>query len=470
MSLIGSALDGFMHLRAEAGGAPAPWDDFWYGPVGPGSSTGMRITPESAKRIAAVLACVNKIAKTVAMLPLKIYSEQSDGGKKVASWHPLYDVLYSRPNAQQTAFEFRQMMQGHLELRGNAFAEIIPGQRGPIDQLIPLHPDRVAPFLMKATGRIVYRYDNPVSNEQRWLNQEQVFHLRNFMDDGVVGQSTVSMGVDVFGLALAAQDYYARFLRNDARPGIAITGTTFKTNQEREQFVEYWQKNQTGANRHKTALLGPGMDIKTIGVNSHDAELLDARKFSRIDICSLFDVPPHLIGETEKTATYASVEQFNIMFATYCILPRLVLWEQAIQRALIFSPKYFSEFSMDSLMRGDNASRASFYQTMIQMGVFNQDEVRSKENMNPIPNGDGKNYWRPLNWARLGDVHTSVQPKNTPDPVAATSGVDPRFKMLAAAGAERCIRKEIKAVTSWSSRGAARTQKSSRSMKIMRIS
>jgi HK97 family phage portal protein len=460
MSLIQVALDGFGLLRAEMGGAPAPWDDFWYGPVGAGSSTGIRVTPDTAKRVAAVLACVNKIAKTIAMLPLKIYSERADGGKTIASSHPIYDVLYSRPNTQQTAFEFRQMMQGHLELRGNAYAEIIPGPRGVVDQLIPLHPDRVTPLLMKSTGRIVYRYDDPLS-QQRWMNQEQVFHLRNFMDDGVVGQSTVTMGVDVFGLALAAQDYYARFLRNDARPGVIITGANFKTNQDRDAFSENWQKNQTGANRHKVAVLSPGMDVKTVGVSGKDAELLDARKFSRIDVCSLFDVPPHLIGETEKTASYASVEQFNIMFATYCILPRLVLWEQAIQRALIYSPKYFAKFSMGALLRGDTASRFSAYKMAIENGWMNQDEVRIEEDRNPIPAGEGKNYWRPLNWARLGDVHTSVKPKSGGDkpdeqtPDASMAKVDSRLKLLAASSSERCVRKEMKAVTALLERGAS---------------
>jgi HK97 family phage portal protein len=456
VSLIRSMIDGFSQLRAEVGGAPAPWDDFWYGPVGPASATGMRITPESAKRIAAVLACVGKIAKIIGMLPLHTYIEQSDGGKKPASWHPLYDLLYLTPNSQQTAFEFRQMLQGHLELRGNAYAEILPGKRGPIDQLIPLHPDRVQPIVMKS-GRIVYRYDDPIVGEQRFLNQESVFHLRNFMDDGVVGQSTVSMGVDVFGLALAAQDYYARFLRNDARPGVVITGYTAKTNQDREEFIAHWQKNQTGANRHKVAVLGPNMDIKTVGVSSTDAQLLEARKLSRIEIASLFDIPPHSIGETEKASTFASVEQFNIQLVTYCILPRVILWEQAIKRALFTSPKYFAKFSLTSLLRGDNASRASFYQTMIQNGVFSQNEVRIEEDKNPIADGD--NYWRPLNWARLGDRHTSVQDGTATAPKPSEkSFIDPRFKALACANAERCVRKESAAIAKLNERSASEAE------------
>lgn len=464
MSLLRTAMEGISQIRADITGTPAPWDDFWYTGIGPGSASGMRVSPDTAKRLSAVTSCVNKIAKTVAMLPLKIYSDLPDGGKKVAINHPLFDVMYSRPNYQQTAFEWRQMMQGHLELRGNAYSEIISGRRRAIDQLIPMHPDRVYPERL-TNGRVRYRYNDPLVNTDRYLVQEQVFHLRNFMDDGIVGQSTVALGVDTIGIGLAAQDYYARFLKNDARPGVVLTGANFKNKEDKLEFREDWQRSQTGSNRHKAAVLPAGMDLKTLGVNSHDAELLDARKFSRIEVCSLFDVPPHLIGETEKTATYASVEQFNIMFATYCILPRLVLWEQAIMRSLIFQNAYFPKFSMGALLRGDNASRAAFYKTMIEMGVFCQNDVLIMEDMNPIP--DGGNHWRPMNWARLGDVHTSLKPNNgegsgqdDEEEQTTDSGEQPqqlvRLKIVAAMAAEPCVRKEVNTVRKLAERASTK--------------
>src|ERR1019366_4128581 len=192
--------------------------------------------------------------------------------------------------------------------------------------------------------------------------------------------------------------------------------------------------------------LPAGMDVKTLGVTGKDAELLDARKFGRIEIASGFDIPPHLIGETEKAATYASVEQFNIMFMTFCILPRLVLWEQAIQRSLIFSDRYFAKFSAGALLRGDSAARSAFYMTMISLGVFSQNDVRIMEDLNPIKDGD--NYWRPMNWARLGDVHSSVQPDNTTDQTTTEGPEDAtatkaQVKLLSAMAAEPCVRKEI---------------------------
>ena len=201
--MIESISRGAFGVRADVSGTPAPWDDYWYNPLGDASSTGMRITEESAKRIATVLACVGVIGRNLGMMPIKIYTEAPDGSKRLVDHHPLYEVLYSRPNDQQTAFEWKQMMQGHLELRGNAYAEILPGPRGAVDQLIPMNPDRVHVERIKATGRLRYQYDDPLTDRTRTLVQEEVFHLRNFSDDTAVGQSTIGMACDTFGLALA---------------------------------------------------------------------------------------------------------------------------------------------------------------------------------------------------------------------------------------------------------------------------
>lgn len=479
MGLIESISRGALGLRADVSGTPAPWDDYWYNPLGNASASGMRVTEASAKRVATVLACVSLKACDIGMMPVKIYTEAPDGSKKVVANHPVYDVLYSRPNDQQTAFEFKQMMQGHVELRGNAYAEIKPGPRGAVDQLIPMHPDRVHVERIKPSGRLRYVYNDPLTNQTRILMQEEVFHLRNFPDDSAVGQSTIGMACDTIGVALAQQDYTARFLKNDARPPFVFEGTNFKTKTDREKFIESWQEQSAGANRGKANVLPVGVSIKELGVKPIDQQLLDARKYSRMEICSLFHVPPHLIGETEKTATYASVEQFNIMYAVHCILPILVMWEQAIQRDLITNPRYFAKFSMAALLRGDTASRFAAYHTAIGDGWMCQDEVRSLEDLNPMPDGIGRNYWRPVNWTMLSNTATPAkmpEPEDVKDedvdndatqedggsrdslddtPDAANPlTVKLRLEALAASVADRCVRKEIAALRKMVERGA----------------
>lgn len=475
MGLIESISRGAVGFRADVSGTPAPWDDYWYNPLGSASATGMRITEASAKRVATVLACVGVIGRNIGTMPVKIYTEAPDGSKRLVTGHPLYKILYERPNDQQTAFEFKQQMQGHLELRGNAYAEIKSGPRGAVDQLIPMHPDRVHVERAKPSGRLLYKYNDPLTDNTRTLVQEEVFHLRNFSDDGAVGQSTIGMACDTFGVALAQQDYTARFLKNDGRPPFVFEGTNFKTKEDREKFVRSWQEQQTGANRGKAGILPIGVSIKELGVKPIDQQLLDARKFSRIEICSIFGVPPHLIGETEKTATYASVEQFNIMYAVHCILARCVLWEQAIQRDLITSDKYFAKFSMAALLRGDTASRYAAYHTAIGDGWLCQDEARALEDMNPIPGGIGRRYWRPVNWAPLDQVAVpAAVPEQTADttsddPNAGETGTDTgddttatanpesvrlQLQVLAASVADRCIRKEVSALRKMVERNA----------------
>jgi HK97 family phage portal protein len=468
MSFIKSITQGFQTLRADSTGTPAPWDDYWYSNLGFSSASGVRVNADSAKRIAAVLACVGVIGRNIGMMPCKIYTEAPDGSKRVVTHHPLYEVLYSRPNSQQTAFEFKQMMQGHVELRGNAYAEIKPGPRGAVDQLIPMHPDRVRVERLQS-GKLRYQYDDPLTNNTRALMEEEVFHLRNYSDDGMVGQSTVAMAVDLFGVALAQQDFVARFMKNDARPPIVFetAGPVFKTKTQEEEFLKSWQDRHTAANRGKAGLLPFGITAKVLGVTPVDQELLDAMKFGRIQICSIFGVPPHLIGETEKAATYASVEQFNIMYSVHCILPRIVMWEQAIQRDLITSDRFFAKFSMAALLRGDTASRFAAYQVAIQNGWMNQDEVRLLEDLNPIPNGDGKTYWRQSAWIPLGQIEAvtpdaqanQIDTSDPNDDGSAGDGTqgkirDARLKALANSAAERCVRKEVSALRKLVDRGA----------------
>jgi HK97 family phage portal protein len=439
-------LQAWVNSGALRAGTQSPIDDYWYEPYpGGGSSSGVRVSADSAKRISAVFACVSIISRNVATLPLKLYQERSDGGKEVASRHPLYDVLYSTPNRFQTSSEFRQMMQGHFELRGNAYAEITPGPRGFADQLIPMHPDRVV-VTVDSRGMPVYKYSDPRTNQSRTLVSEEVFHLKGWSDDGITGQSTLALGADVFGVAIAAQDYSARYFANDATPPVYITGANFKDDTARDKFKENLQREQTGRNRHKAAVLPIGLDIKSLDIKASDAQLLEARKYSRIEICSMFGVPPHMIGETDKAATYASVEQFNISFAVQCLLPRLVTWEQAITRDLIIVPKYFPKFSMAALLRGNTAERFAAYKIAIENGWMCQDDVRMLEDMNPIPNGVGAKFWRPLNWAPLEQLEN---PKQQPDPTADPAkalAMEGRIKLLASCAAEPCVRKEINEV------------------------
>jgi HK97 family phage portal protein len=470
VSLISSMLTGFRGLRAEIGGAPAPWDDFWYGSVGAGSVSGMRVTPENAKRLGTVVAAVSAKCRAIGTLPCFLYTEVAgQDGKVLAKKHPYYNLLFRRPNSMQTAFEYYEMLQGHLELRGNAYSELLTDSRGVVGEMVPMHPDRVTPELLD-NGRLRYRYNDPLTRTTRILLQDEVFHLREWSDYAHVGQSRIAMGVDVMGVALAQQDYVGKYLKNDGSAGVFVTGTNFKDKKDENAYVKAFEESSTGENRHRVRMLPPGVDIKSLGVNPTDMQLLESIKASDAKICSLFNVLPHLIGvDSGKSATYASVEQFNLMHVQQCVLPMAVRWEQCLQRDLIQDDRFYVKFSLAALLRGDNATRMQGYAIAIEHGWLSQDEVRELEDLNPIAGGIGKKYWRPMNWTTLDAPLTA--PKNTvqqqvPDPADDESSDDEldesgrsaqrmQLELLALDAASRCVRREINGVLRLADRAMA---------------
>jgi HK97 family phage portal protein len=353
------------------------------------------------------------------------------------------------------------MGQAHFELRGNFFVEIIPDPRQPIFplMLVPLHPDRIRVFrLPRPDGGWApdYQYNDPITRQMRHIAQEDMFHLRNLAGgDGLVGYTQVEIFAETIGAAIAAQDYGARFFANDAKPGNYLTGGKFRSDEDREKFRASWQKSQTAANRHKTAVLPEGMELKELGLKNTDAQFIEARKMTREEICGIYGVPLHKVGSDGKVAAYASVEQFNIQFATDCIAPRLVCWEQAIQRDLITPSnqftgrKFFAKFLMAALLRGDMLSRYQAYKIGREGGWLCPNVILELEDMNPIEGGD--QYLQPMNMAPLG-----TEPQPQPDPAATPAPApepdDPsarrgqRLKLLASSAGERCFRKELATV------------------------
>ena len=180
------------------GQAIPPWDDYWYSRPGWGSAAGMDVTPESAMKLAAVFACVRVRSESLSSCPLIVYKRLPNGGKVRAPEHPLYQVLHNSPNQWQTSIEFVEMMQAHLDLRGNAFAHRIPGPRGAIDQLVPLHPDLVQVYRLPS-GALKYQVRSRFTAEVDWYMQEEIFHLRGLSSDGLVGLSPIAVQRETMG-------------------------------------------------------------------------------------------------------------------------------------------------------------------------------------------------------------------------------------------------------------------------------
>lgn len=365
---------------------------------GSSSVSGLPVTADSAMRVAAVHAAVNVIAKTMASLPLHVY-ERVGGGKQRATNHPLYDLLRSAPNAWQTSFEFRSQMQWHLCLRGNAYALIVWADRDRVLELLPLNPDRMS-ISQAEDMSLSYEYTRP-NGSRVVFPADEILHLRGLSSDGVVGRSVLADARDVIGIAQATQEYAGRLFKNDATPGVVIKSPKPLGKEAAVRLRDNWNDAFSGSsNARKTAVLEDGLTIEKLSMTADDAQFLETRKYTRSEIAGLFGVPAHLIGDLERS-TFSNIEHQGIEFATHCIRPWAVNWEQALARSLFVAPrKYFAEFNLDALTRGDLKSRYDAYAVGRNWGWLSANEIRALENMNPIDGGDS--YLQPLNMTPAG--------------------------------------------------------------------
>lgn len=433
-------------------GAAAQDERLWAGAGwGRMSSAGVRVTPELALTHAAVYACVRVISETIASLPLIVYKRLPDGGKERANDHPLYPVLHDQPNSWMTSFEWIELMQTHLEMRGRAYNFIQPGNGRAVDELLPIHPDRVS--IKRLLGnRFIYQVRTTGQTES--FSQSQILHFRGQSLDGVDGFGTISVASEVIGAALGQQDYSSRFWANDSKPGGVLEHPQKLSPEAYVRLKDSFQEAQISENRHKVAILEEGIKYNAIATTNKDSQFLETLQARRSEICSLFRVPPHKICDLTR-ATFSNIESQNIEFATDSIRPRLVRFEKRINADLIeplngaLGDDYFCEFLMDALLRGDLKSRYEAYSVAIDHGWMSPNDARRNENMNPIADGDI--YIRQMNTTPLGtDPQQTIDESDQTDDTAVSGKGKrrelqmKRLKQIAESAAERCVRKEVK--------------------------
>lgn len=383
-------------------------------------------------RLSAVFACVRVRSETLATCPLVVFRRLPNGGKERAREHPLYKVLHDAPNQWQTSLEFVEMMTCHLDLRGNAFARIVPGPRGAIDQLIPLHPDLVQVYRLP-NGKLKYQVRSRFEGQVYWYMQEEIFHLRGLSSDGLVGLSPIAVQREVIGGGLGMQDYAERFFQNDATVSTWIKHPgKFKDDAARDKFRESYRKSQTAENRFKTPVLEEGLELKAIGISNKDSQFLEAKNASAIEICGMYRVPPHMIGMLDR-ATHSNIEHLGIEFKTHCIQGIASRWERRINTDLIDpvsegldGDEYFAEFLLGSLERGDMKTRFEAYAIGRNWGFLNPNSICEFEGWDPIaPEDGGEEYLRPLNMVPAGTQLIPAGAQEEPDPEDAPKDPPP---------------------------------------------
>ena len=343
-------------------------------------------------------------------MPLHVY-EYKDGGKERAVKHPLYFILHDAPNSEMTSFSFREVLMTHLLLYGNSYSLVVRDRAGRVVELCPLSTKRMT-FERDDNGQIIYKY-TPTTGENPHLknstvqtfSRQDILHIPALSLDGLMGISPIAAARNAIGVAIATENFGARFFENDARPSGVLKhpGTLKNPNKLREE----WQKGFSGENHGKTAVLEEGVEYETISIPPDDAQFLDTRKFQIAEIARIFRVPLHLLNDLDR-ATFNNITQLSLEFVMYTLTPWLVRLEQSFNRSL-FKPeergRFFVKFSVEGLLRGDYETRTKGYQTALQAGWMNVNEVRELEDMNQISVEEGGNLFLVNgNMAKLRDA------------------------------------------------------------------
>ena len=360
-----------------------------------GSTSGKRVNERSAMQMTAVYSCVRILSEAIASLPLHVYKYNENGGKEKAVDHPLYFLLHDEPNPEMTSFVFRETLMTHLLLWGNAYAQIIRNGKGEVVALYPLMPDRMT-VNRDSNGQLYYEYqvskdDAPTVNGSTvLLKPSDVLHIPGLGFDGLVGYSPIAMAKNAIGMAIACEEYGAKFFANGANPsGVLEHPGTLK---DPGRVRDSWNVAFGGSgNAHKVAVLEEGLKYTPISISPNEAQFLETRKFQIDEIARIFRVPPHMVGDLEKSS-FSNIEQQSLEFVKYTLDPWVSRWEQSIVRSLFSQTEkttFFVKFNVDGLLRGDYQSRMNGYATARQNGWMSANDIRELENLDRISAEEG---------------------------------------------------------------------------------
>lgn len=361
------------------------------------SSSGRRVTERTAMQMTAVYSCVRILSETLASLPLHIYESFETNSRKAIK-HPLYKLLHDEPNPEMTSFIFRETLMTHLLLWGNAYAQIIRNGKGEVLALYPLMPDRMR-VDRDEYGQLYYEYllsDSDANARESGavrLSTQDILHIPGLGFDGLVGYSPIAMAKNAIGMAIATEEYGAAFFANGATPSGILTHPGVIKNPE--AMRESWSKGFGGRNSHKVAILEEGMNYTPISIAPNEAQFLETRKFQLNEIARIFRVPPHMVGDLEKSS-FSNIEQQSLEFVKYTLDPWVSRFEQAMTRRLLTDDekkKYYIKFNVDGLMRGDYQSRMNGYATARQNGWMSANDIRALENLDLISDEEGGNLY-----------------------------------------------------------------------------
>ena len=378
------------------------------------TATGITVNPESAMRVVAFYASIRILSESVASLPIMMYERRADGGRDRTLLHPVADLLKNEPNELMSSYIWKETVQAHVAARGNGYS-YIEWVGGRVLAIHPLPPHTITPML-NSEGRLVYKSENEEYGRKTFLPRE-ILHIPGLGYDGLVGYSPVHLAREAIGLSLASERAGGALFGHGGRPsGILSTDQTLTADQIK-LLKTAWDASQGGIdNMGKTAVLSGGIKWQQITVDPRDMQFLETRKFQVQEIARMFRIPPHMLADLDR-ATFSNIEHQGIEFVQHTLRPWLVRWEGELNRKLL-SPterqRFFVEFLVDSMLRGDTASRHNAYASAIQQGWMSRNEVRQRENLNQVKGLD--EFLEPQNMRPQGEDAEPIDDEPQPKP------------------------------------------------------
>lgn len=405
-----------LEKRSATGALADSWyqpGGFFYGGAGPQTKSGSHVSEFSAMQLSVVWACIKILAEDAASLPLDLYRRRKSGpGKDKAYADDRYSLLHDSPNPEMTAFSFRETYAAHLLSWGNAFAEKEKsgGRINKIAALWPITPNRVT---VKRNERreIIHNVTMESGKPPVTLTKDQICHTPGLGFNGLVGYSPIGAAREAIGLGMALEEFGERYFGEGLHPGAVLShpGSLKDPKNVREAMSEVY----AGLGKsHRLMLLQEGMKLEKVGIPPEDSQFLETRKFQNIEIGTrIYRLPPQMYGEFDKASTYASAEQFSLDYVTKTLRPWLVRLEQSFNMSLLDRSEwgdYFFLHNMEGLLRGDVLTRYQAYVLGKRNGILNADEIRDREDMNPIPDGLGQEYIVERNMIGLSDLGADI--------------------------------------------------------------
>lgn len=351
---------------------------------GAATDSGAFVNAESAMRVAAVYACVRVLSETTAQVPLIVYKRTAQGRER-ATEHWLYRLLHEAPNAWQTPFEWKEMMQAHVALSGMAYA-IKTLVRNEVRELLPVVPTRVTPQQDPLTKRIWFDVSMPDGTILP-VPYERMFYIPGLAFNGFVGLSPIAYQREVIGIAMQLRKHEARIFKNGAQFSGILRHPQLLSDEAYDRLISSFDEKYSGVdNWEKTVLLEEGTEYVKSGMSSRDAQFIESMKYNRTEIASIYRVAPHLIGDLER-ATFSNIEQQSLEHVQFTMAPWFTRIEQRAAKTLLPEADrqtHYVEFLIDALLRGDQKARYEAYHWALTDGWMNRNEARERENMNRV--------------------------------------------------------------------------------------